>query len=179
MHRWVKRIVITTTIVAVLGVGWYVYHRHNYPYGWSHCCDKQLHNSLTYYAEKHGGWFPRGEATPEASLSLMYRDNPEYTPPNLLRGKTIPLEVVRARLEAGELLTPETCGWHYVEGLRQDDNRKLALFWDKIPLGHNGERLTGGRWVHLIGDLDYIPDDKWDEFLTEQARLRAALKRSK
>src|SRR6267142_2049671 len=147
-RRWAKRGAIAASILAVLtvlGFAYYYYH-HRYPYGWSHCCDKVLAFALFQYADEHDGWFPQGEATPEASLSLLYRQDPALA--YNLRGKTVPESIVRARLEAGELLTPETCGWHYVEGLRKDDDPRLALFWDKVGLGHNGERLSGGgHWV--------------------------------
>ena len=149
-----------------------------YPYGWSHCCDKGIANELLNYAIEHDGWYPRGETTAEASLSLLYRQQPGIV--NDLRGKSVPESVVRAKLERGELLTPDTCGWHYVEGLREDDNPRLALFWDKAGLGHNGERLAGGgHIVHFVCGVttEHITGDRWNEFLTEQEKLRAALKR--
>jgi hypothetical protein len=137
--------------------------------------------ALLDYAERHGGWFPKGEATPEASLSLLHRDAPEQVDANLLRGKTVPESAVRARLEAGELLTPETCGWHYVEGLRKGDDHRLALFWDKVGLGHNGERLAkGGHWVCFVSlSIEYVPESQWEAFRSEQDRLRANLKRAR
>ena len=173
MRRWVT----FGAVVAALVVAGLAYHRHRYPYGWSHCCDKVLALALLQYAEEHAGWFPRGEATPEASLSLLYRQDSGLA--HNLRGKTIPESVVRARLEAGELLTPQTCGWHYVEGLRKGDDPQLALFWDKAGLGHNGERLyDGGHFVGFVsGMIEYVPGLEWESFLVEQARLRAALKR--
>src|SRR5216683_3016496 len=114
-----KRLVLL--IFAVLAVliasaGWW-WHHWTYPYGWSHSCDKQLMFALQQYAEEHGGSFPAGEATPEASLSLLY---PTYANEWVLQGKTVPLEVVKAVLERGDRLGPDTCGWHYVEGLRPD-----------------------------------------------------------
>ncbi len=165
---WLLGIPITTALV--IGV-WVIHHNHRYPYGWSHCCDKQLFFSLQEYADGHNGWFPRGEESPEASLSLIYRQNPELV--NLLRGKTVPEEMVRERLESGQLLTPETCGWHYVEGLRNDDNPALALFWDKASLGHNGERIPEGSHIvcFISGTTDIIPGDRWNDFLSEQNRL--------
>jgi hypothetical protein len=135
--------------------------------------------ALLDYADRHGGWFPRGEASPEASLSVLHRENPELVTPNLLRGKTVPEDAVRARLDSGLLLTPETCGWHYVEGLRKDDDPQLALFWDKAGLGHNGERLSGGG--HFIcrvgGRVEYVPGEQWEVFLAEQQRLRETVRR--
>jgi hypothetical protein len=180
MRRWKKRAAgVEVALVAVLAAIAYSYYRHNYPYGWSHCCDRQLMFALHNYAEEHGGWFPKGEASPEASLSLLHREDPESVTAYLLRGKTVPEADVRARLEAGQLLTPETCGWHYVEGLRKDDDSELSLFWDKVGLGHNGERLPkGGHFVCRIGfAFQYIPGDEWEGFLARQQQLRAAVKR--
>jgi hypothetical protein len=96
-----------------------------------------------------------------------------------LQGKTIPLHLVKAILERGERLGPDTCGWHYVEGLRLDDDPQLALCWDKVGLGHNGEgHSDGGRtvlFVHL--GYNYVSGDKWEEFLEEQKVLLANRKK--
>ena len=129
--------------------------------------------ALHQYAEEHGGAYPTGEATPEASLSLLY---PAYANEYVLQGKTVPLDRVKAALESGGRLTPETCGWHYVAGLTLDDDRRLALCWDKVGLGHNGERLgDGGRTVLLVHmGYEYIPGEKWLDFLNEQEKLLAA-----
>jgi hypothetical protein len=176
MSRWAKRGVVAASIIAILAALGYGYYRYQFPYGWSHCCDKHLLMALNQYAEEHDGWFPRGEATPEASLSLLCRQTPELA--YILRGKTVSEEVRLASLQGRELLTPETCGWHYVEGLRRDDDPRLALFWDKAGLGHNGQRLSSGRHVWLVGGyMEHIPHDRWEEFLTEQERLWTALKR--
>jgi hypothetical protein len=177
MRRWIKRAAIAASVIVALTALGFAYYYYRYPYGWSHCCDKNLAFALVQYADEHNGWFPKGEATPEASLSLLYRQEPTLA--NSLRGKTVSESVVRGRLEAGELLTPQTCGWHYVEGLRTDDDPGLALFWDKVGLGHFGERLSGGgHYVCFVsGNINHIPGDRWDEFLAEQEQLRKALKR--
>jgi hypothetical protein len=169
---------VGAAVGAALATAGFAYHHSRYPHGWSHCCDKQLMMALLDYADRHDGWFPKGESSPEAALGLLHRENPELVTANLLRGKTVPEAAVRTRLEAGERLTPETCGWHYVAGLRRDDDRRLALFWDKAGLGHNGERLPeGGHFVCRIGGIEYIAGDQWEAFLAEQERLRAAVKR--
>jgi hypothetical protein len=164
--------VICLVVVALACVG-YGYYRYRYPYGRSHCCDKVLYGELARYAEEHDGWFPRGEASPEASLSLLYRQDPA-TAYNL-RGKTVPESVVSERLHHGELLTPDTCGWYYVEGLRVDDDPRLGLFWDKAGLDHFGGRLSdGGHWVICVNGNDrYVPESAWPEFLEEQRKLLA------
>lgn len=173
------RFIVGAGLVLLIGsvTGWYAHHRHRYPFGWSHCCDKALALELQAYADAHQGWFPRGESCPEASLGLLYGGNPDIG--QTLRGKTVPTEVTVGRLQRGEPLTPETCGWQYVEGLRNDDDVRLALFWDKAGLGHNGERLSGGgHIVHFVrGDQRHVPAAEWDDFLSQQALLRATLKR--
>jgi len=166
VRRWLKGTAILTLILGVLTALGYGYYRQRYPYGWSHSCDKCLMFALHRYAEEHGGAYPAGEATPEASLSLLY---PEYADAEILRGKTVPRTVVQERLERGERLTPETCGWHYVEGLTLKDDRQLAVLWDKVGLGHNGERTPdGGRTVLLVNlGYEYIPGPEWEKFLLQ------------
>lgn len=162
-------LVLLTVVGVVLGGGWW-YYRWTFPYGWSHSCDKQLMFALHQYAEEHGGTYPAGEATPEASLSLLY---PKYANEYVLQGKTVPLEVVKAILERGERLGPDSCGWHYVEGLRLDDDRCFALCWDKVGLGHNGQRFAKGGHTVLFINLryEYIEGSKWETFLEEQKVL--------
>lgn len=111
--------------------------------------------------------------TPEASLSLLYPD----ANPHLLSGKTIPVEKTEAMLLSGKKLTPETCGWHYVEGLTLDDNPELALFWCKEPLGHNGELRDGHIVWKINTDKEFIPLDEWDQFLKDQKELRSQIDR--
>ena len=123
MRTRTKVLLIVATLVFAGGYGLYRWHRYTFPYGWSHCCDLSLSSCLREYAETHGGHFPAGEATPEASLSLLYRAG--LGDPGMLRGKTVPESVVREILERGVLLGPETCGWHYVEGLTLADDPRL------------------------------------------------------
>ena len=98
------------------------------------CCD---------YAEEHDGRFPSGGGCAEASLSLLYRGNYGMDG-QILCGKTKSPEIAQEILERGELLGPDTCDWHYIEGLTLADDPHLAIVWDKIGLGHNGQRLPRG-----------------------------------
>jgi hypothetical protein len=170
---------VALVLVVVAWGGWRAYQRSKYPYGWSHSCDKAMGSALLAYADAHKGVYPAGEPTPEASLSLLfpnYFDDVE-TAAELLRGKTVPADVVRDRLSRGEPLTPDTCGWHYVEGLTVRDDPRLALLWDKVGgLGHHGERVSdGGHYVVLVGgQTEHIPGDQGATFLQEQERLLAA-----
>jgi hypothetical protein len=168
---------IITPLLLLLGAGWF-WHRWTYPYGWSHSCDSQLMFALDEYAVDHSGAYPAGEANPEASLSLLY---PKYANEWVLQGKTVPLQVVKQTLQRGGRLGPDTCGWHYVEGLTKDDDRRLALCWDKVGLGHNGQRLAdGGHEVLIVNmGIEYIPGSRWQEFLQEQDKLLAKRKKGK
>jgi hypothetical protein len=176
MRRWSKRALVVVLVIGVMGALSYGYYRQRFPYGWSHCCDKCLMFALHQYAEDHDGAYPAGEDTPEASLSLLY---PKYANAELLRGKTVPVSVVKERLEQGQRLTPETCGWHYVEGLTLKDDRRLGILWDKVGLGHNGERISdGGRTVLRVNlGYEYIPGSEWERFLEEQKQLLAGRER--
>jgi hypothetical protein len=178
MAPWTKRVGIAATLLGVVAVLGYCYYRYRFPYGWSHCCDKCLMFALHEYAEDHGGTFPAGQPTAEASLSLLY---PKYADAEILCGKTVPVDTVRAILERGDRLTPETCGWHYVEGLTLKDDRRLAILWDKAGLGHFGERTSdGGRTVLLVNfGYKYVAGDDWPGFLEEQERLLADRKAKK
>ncbi len=173
-----KRAILVTVIASVvapivLGYGWW---RYTFPYGLSHCCDMILYGALEDYARTHDGAFPAGETTPEASMSLLYREKTDWhADERLLRGKTVPEHVVKDILERGELLSQDTCGWHYVEGLRMDDDPRLALIWDTAGLGHMGGRLAeGGHIVIFVdGQKEYVPEVEWEEFIEKQHKLLA------
>ena len=180
LRRWTFVRVIAAISVLLVGAcayqGWRFHQQ--YPFGMTHCCDKILASELQRYAERHEGWFPKGESSPEASLSLLYRDDPNIL--STLPGKTVPEATVRAIREGGGLLGPTTCGWHYVEGLRSDDDARLGLFWDKVGMNHNGGLLPdGGHYVcRVSGGIDYVPSKDWTAFLIEQTELHKQLKRT-
>ena len=166
---------ILLAAAAVAVIGRYCWLRYEYPYGMTHRCSRSLLLSLTFYADDHGGKYPAGEATPEASFSLLYREMKE--PAEFLAGRAKTKEEVETAkkiLESGGLLGPDTCDWRYVEGL--DDNAPwgVALFWGKSDLGHVGQRLHGGHEVAFNGGhIEVIPASRWKEFLAEQERMVA------
>lgn len=167
-----RRLGIVLLVIASLAGSGYGYYRSQYPLGWSHSCDKQLSLGLWLYAEAHDGQFPAGETTPEASLSLLHRYSSDFGA-RLLSGKTVATSVAEDVLARGELLDPDTCDWHYVPGLNVNDDSRLALFWDKPGLGHNGERLPGGGHIvwFVSGDRRHVTTAEWDDFLAEQEEL--------
>jgi len=162
--------------VALVCVGLFLFRRH-YPYGVDHCCDKLVGQALVSYAAAHDGRFPTGGETPEASLSLLY---PEYIDAGTLRGKTYPEGPARELLESGRPLTPETCGWHYVDGLTMQKglSGRIAIVWDKIGLGHNSERLPeGGHSVVFMDAHGQVVREKdWPRFLAEQEKAWDAIR---
>lgn len=164
-------------MIGVLVGGARLYHHWLFPYGWSHCCDTGLWLGLQGYAASHGGAFPAGEATPEASLSLLY---PTEADANMLRGKIVPLADVEAALKKNGRLDPSTCGWHYVEGMTTSDDGGIAILWDKVGLGHNGERLPQGDHdvLFVSGHTERITGDRWQAFLKEQEKLLASRTRA-
>lgn len=158
--------------MVIVALGLYAFYRYKYPYGYNHCCDLLLLRALEEYAETHEGAFPAGGSTPEASLSMLY-SNVDWVSPDLLRGKTVSGSVAREALKRDGRLGPESCGWHYVEGLRVDDDYHLAIFWDKVGLGHSGERLSrrGHTVIFVGGERRTISEPIWAAFLSEQQRL--------
>jgi hypothetical protein len=171
--------ILMAVIATLFGVayGWY---RYTYPYGWTHCCLKGIGIALEMYAQKYDGHYPAGGGCPEASLSLLYKwgkeDHTFAIDGYYLCGKTKSAEAAQKILEGGGLLGPDTCDWHYVEGLTTSDDNRLALVWDKVGLGHNGGRLWGGGhsiW-RLHGGEEIIPGSEWPKFLEEQKWLMAS-----
>jgi hypothetical protein len=160
-------------IIGFLSIAIGVQYRKTYPYGWSHCCIIAMSFSLDQYAEEHGGHFPTGEASPEASLSLLYRSN--YVDANTMRGMTISEKIVRRIFKGGGLLCPDTCGWHYTDGLTLADDQQIAILYCKQPLGHNGEKtMDRAREVAFVGGyIEPISGDKWQSFVQEQNELLA------
>jgi hypothetical protein len=169
---WALFIVIFIVVVLYASIpsirDWYI--KTHYPYGWSHCCDKALMIALVQYAEANNGEYPAGESCSEASLSLLY---PKYLDANTLRGKIVPMEIVEKQLQQDKKLGPDSCGWHYVEGLTRKDDPRLALVWDKVGLGHNGEILSGGGHYVIFVDtqMRYIDGNHWNDFEDLQERL--------
>lgn len=167
------KVMMVATLVLVGLLAALCAYRFRYPYGVSHCCILQMAGALSAYADDHHGQFPAGKTTPEASLSLLYQG--DYANAYLLRGKTVPERTVAKTLKGGGLLGPESCGWHYVEGLTATDDSRIAILWDKVGLGHNGQRLRdGGREVIFVdGDRRFVAGKDWDGFLKGQQDLLA------
>lgn len=175
--RWLPRIaLVLLAAVVIAGVWLRVWYRKTYPFGSSHCCAGVLGMELRIFAKDNKGLFPAGESTPEASLGLLAKDHDAVL--GILRGKTIPLSHTKAAYLQEGKLGPSSCGWFYIEGLKDSDDRRLALAWDKYGLGHNGQKLEDGGHEVLFMDGSHrtFSGIQWDEFLAEQRKLFQELK---
>jgi hypothetical protein len=146
---------------------------HENPYGWDHCCIKQVNLALRLYAEEHNGQYPSGGATPEASLCLLTNYSCDVA---LLKGKAVPLAKAEAEFRRTGVLGPDSCGWHYVEGLNTNDDLSLAILWDKTPgFDHNSRRTgRGGREVAFLdGHSEWLSDETFSNLMARQAELLA------
>lgn len=164
-------------ILVVFGGGMLSYRWH-YPYGDTHhACLSNRAIALRNYAELYGGFYPAGGSCPEASLSLLSAYGDRIDAGNL-GGKTVRPEFAQQVLNARGELGPESCAWHYVEGLTVNDDPQLALLWDTIGLGHFRGRLApGGHEVLFVnGNREIITGEEWPEFTKEQERLHAKRK---
>lgn len=170
-----KKILLLFFLAAILAAfAGVICFRHIYPYGWSHACSKGLASDLMRYAYEHEHYYPHGAATPEASLSLMYR-NEEESARWLLGGKLISGDEVVKAMKRDGILSPATCGWNYVEGLRDGDDPEIAIAWDKtIGLDHHGGKRLGlmHEVIFMDGSTRFISKSEWPQFVLDQkARL--------
>ncbi len=126
--------------------------------------------ALHFYAMDHEGKYPSGGKTPEASLAMLF---PEYAEADVLRGKTVRLRTTEQMLKKQKTLTPESCGWHYVKGFTENDDPTLAVAWDKVGLGHFGQRLRSGghEVIYVDGSANVVSGPEWPGFLERQKQL--------
>jgi len=170
-RRWLVPAIVGGVILTTW-IGFKV----SYPYGPLHCCTKLMGQTLVSYAATHDGWFPRGQNSPEASLSLICSNDVAMVP--TVRGKTVPVKMARAALLKNGVLSPESCGWNYVEGLSTNDSGQIAIAWDKSwGIGHDGRRIRGfGReLVYADGSDGVILYENWPKFAMGQREKLAMI----
>jgi hypothetical protein len=162
---------ILASLVVIVAVGGRAYHRYKFPYGYSHACAKGLSLALRIHAGSHDGWLPHGGTTPEASLGLLAKEDLN-TALWVLPGKNLPRAAVHAALTNEAIaFGPESCGWHYVEGLREDDDPEIVVAWDKtVGLDHNGGRQMGlaHECVWLSGSTSFASTAEWEQLIGRQ-----------
>jgi hypothetical protein len=179
--RFKKLLLILVGILMLTIAGGKIWLRYKFPYGYSHSCSAGLGIGLRMYADNHEGWLPHGQTTPEESLGLLAKDD-MTTAMWVLGGKNVPHKTLEAALAPGGVFSPESCGWHYIEGLREDDDPQIAVVWDKVTgLGHNGERRRG--LAHEVVLLDcshtYIFQAQWPQFIADEKERLAKVMASR
>src|SRR5262249_60895220 len=107
--RWRAVLLTLAALAGLVGSGW-LYYRWEYPYGWSHSCDKQLMFALHQYAEDHGGAYSAGEVKPETSLRLLY---PQDAKEKVFQGKNVPIDMGKGTLERVKRLRPDNLVVHF------------------------------------------------------------------
>ena len=111
-----KLLVFSVTILSIAIGGAYSWYRQTYPFGRSHCCDKQLMTVLFNDADRHDGQFPAGGTTPEASLSKVHLEN-DAGCAYLLCGQTGSESATQAVLDRGDLFGHENVRLELRRGL--------------------------------------------------------------
>jgi hypothetical protein len=167
--RFKKLLLILAAILGLTVAGGWAWYCYTFPYGFNHCCSKQLGMSLKIFASDNNGWYPLGGKTPEASLSLVCTNDPTML--YVVRGKSVSLKAAQQTWDRDGVLNPEACGWHYIEGLREGDDPEIAVAWDKVTgLGHDGERRKNlaHEVVFLDASTHFIPKTGWTQFVAEQ-----------
>jgi hypothetical protein len=116
-----------------------------------------------------GGRFPDAGSS-GASLGLLAADFPQRS---IIAGKGRLAEAAERYYRTHGTLLDELSNWHYVPGLSEDSDARLALFWDKTGLSHAGMRQKPVRYeVSFVnGGGRLIDEADWPSFLEEQRKL--------
>ena len=162
-----KKITRVSVVLLVLASVAYGYYRFKYPYGSTHRCSKSLAGFLEEYAINHDGNYPQPERADQLGLDRLLGadlgDSGDFL--ELVVGKAGDLFEAREFYAEHGYLKPEHSSWHYVTGLSAADKGR-ALAWDKIPLTHNGMRVSyNPREVIMVGGMvNQVNADSWVQF---------------
>jgi hypothetical protein len=168
---------ILVTVVLVVALSRYYAKTHPLVFNesfWQHAhCIKQAGGSFSIYASDHYGKFPfHTNGYGDALLLLEDAWLPSLTGP----GYTVtPLEQARAN----KTDVPESeCGRVYVQGLKESDNPKIAILFDKLPTPGDHRHLIMRIWAPLVREVWTIGDgmrvvrnDAWPTYAKEQIEL--------
>lgn len=167
--RW-KILSLGIFLLISIASGWTLYYA-KYPYGRTHRCSKMLALLIIDYAKENGGIFPVSNQPGAMGLAPFLKQYPEAF--ELIVGKAGDLSQAKQFYLKHGYLKPEHSSWHYTPGLTIADSKR-AILWDRIPLGHNGERTESkSREVIMMdGSVKTIPATEWQEFLQKQNLLK-------
>ena len=170
MKITIRFLVAWTLVFGVIAASIYGYYRYQFPYGNTHRCSKVLAGMLDQYAEDNGGRYPQADDDRQLGLEKVLGGDREQLATVVGKAGNL-AEAERFHGTNGYLLK-EHSSWHYVSGLTTADEGR-ALAWDKIPLAHNGMRLSyNPREVIMVGGwVDQVNESRWDDFLRQQNQI--------
>ena len=168
MNRFRRTLLAFGILALILGIVGWGFYKKNYPYGSTHRCSKVLAMELRSFAEENGGKFPASENRDALGLSALLEKSPHFL--DLVVGKAGDLDKARQFYEKNGYLLPAHSSWNYVEGLTSNDYGALA--WEKIPLGHYGQKQSSNSREVIMTDgmVRYIPEKDWNEFLAHSTK---------
>jgi len=149
-------------------------YRWYYPFGKRDCAMPCTISALQVYADRNGGWFPRGGNNAADALRILF---PGYLgSARLLAGVSGDEGKVLGRLRSGQPLDQAISSWVYWPGFRKGDPSNLAVIWERAS-GVNGIGRRTSPGAHVVGfadgHYDLISGARWDSFLKEQEQIRA------
>lgn len=171
------RVALAMMIVVAGVLTFYHHQRQMYPYGSRSAALPVIVNCLRVYAHDHGNSFPDADGDPYRSLELLY---PDYISADLLAGLSGDRDKATFALTHGGHLSPENCSLIYVPGMLDTDDENIAIVWEiRTGITFNGQAWPGRAVGIINGQVHQIPDDKWDEFIAQQKRMRESAMRGR
>ncbi len=178
--RFIKLVVPIAVVAVAVPVALYLHKRLKYNQRASCAnCRTFVRFQLEEYANKHGGWYPRGGKNPLDSLSKCI---PDFREVHLFTSHALSRKA-QNYWKATRSLSEEVCCYRYNEGLRDDDPDDLVVMYYYKPTRwecreHKTDSL--GRPVMRLPILAFgwrfLPED---EFQREQAKTVEYLRKRK
>jgi hypothetical protein len=160
--------VVAAASLLLLGLG---LHNYYYPCGFRSGKMTTFIGVLAAYAQENEGWYPRGGATPLASLQKLY--SKYCVEGRALAGMSGDEATTLRYLKTGKMIDEAVSSWVYHPGFRNDDNPEIAIIWERrAGIFVNGSRSDGHAVGYADGGCAQISSSKWPEFLKRQEELR-------
>ena len=149
-----------------------------FPNSHAHCagCSTFLVFNLRDYVNEHDGWFPKGGATPFASLGQSLKE-PAASQMSNYAGHPLAGAMWEHYSRHG-VLSEEFSAYRYNEGLREEDPADLVLMYRRAPTKWVNRNYKGTKWGRnvLKPDLGHFEFYTEAEFQAMQARTEAFLR---
>jgi hypothetical protein len=186
-------IILILSVITIIG-GAITLYFYQYPFGDRTACLWFLGDALRAYAEDHSGWYPILNTNRIDSLIVVQNINtnridslmvlaPKYlSDPRVLAGLSGNRNKILEGFRENRLIKDSDSSIQYRSGLRDDDNPKLALFWDNtIGINVSGRRMKlKARNVYFVnGEFKLVMVSEWKAFLEQQGKLAEAVMKSR